>query len=102
MVYRAVASDNADPPAILLNPPHRASQDDPLAERGGHRLGNADRPAGNPVLLSSLVDRDEPVATSAGDADRSAGIRPPLPAASRAPEAGRGSAGRATSDLVGP
>ena len=61
VVLRAVAGDDADPVPVLPDLAHGASQDDPLAERGGHRLGDADRSAGYPVLLSSPVDREERV-----------------------------------------
>jgi hypothetical protein len=45
VVLRAVTGDDADPVPVLPDLAHGASQDDPLAERGGHRLGDADRPA---------------------------------------------------------
>ena len=65
-VLRAVAGDDADPVAVVLDPAHRASQDDPVAELGGDRLGDADRSAGDPVLLRSPVDRDERLQVGVG------------------------------------
>jgi len=43
----------------VLDPADRASQDDPLGQGGGHRLGYLHRSAGDPVLLRSPADRDQ-------------------------------------------
>jgi hypothetical protein len=48
------------------DPAHRAAQDDPLAQRGGHRLGDAHRAAHHPVLLRSPVNREERVKVGVG------------------------------------
>ena len=50
----------------MHDPAHRASQDDPLAQRGGHRLGDADRSSGHPVLLRSPVDGEEGLQVGVG------------------------------------